>query len=1114
MGEVYLAEDSKLGRKVALKVLPDLSQSSDKARRRLLQEARSASALNHPNIVTIHSIEQSDGVDFIVMEYVEGETLASKLTQGPLSFPKLLDLAMQIAEGLGAAHQANIIHRDIKPANILVTNQGRAKILDFGLARETIAQEHASTGGQRLTEEGWILGTLTYMSPEQVRGDELDSQSDLFSFGTLLYEAATGRLPFRGPNPNNIMYQIVNQAVIPPSGVALDLPAEFDAIVIRALAKDKALRYKTAEEIVEQLQALSFPRTAVISSVAIPSPLLSKDTSFVGRQTETDQLQQHFVSLIQSSGKTVFLMGEPGIGKTALSEHFLRTISPAHSGVFVAKGRCVEHYGTGEAYLPFLDAVGTILHGVMKERAIGVLRANAPTWCMQFPAAFASTGVLESSQKEAAAASKDRMLRELSDALIELSTISPFILFLEDLHWADPSSADLLRYLARRILGKKILILGTMREEDLEEGNPPMKACRLDLQAQTLSDEIRLKRLSQPQVVEYLNRFFSPNTFPQEFSDMIFRKTEGHPLFVASLLQFLVNEKVIEKANEVWSLTKPLSEMDLEVPESVRSMIQRKMELLSDEDRRVLQFAAIEGIEFASTVLADLVGMDDIDLEEQLSRIEKKYRLIVHAGEEDWPDGSLASKYHFVHSLYQNAFYSDLVAKRRTQLHKLAGESLLKHYGEKANTIANKLGAHFRIGRDFERAAQYLALAGDYAKTLYANMEAEQLYGQALSQLEDLIRKDPAAWKPTSVILHEKRGDSLSLLGKQPEAKEEYEAALALTDSSAILAMGRMHRKIAKVAETQRDLKRALDLYLTAENLLAHDLENQSVDVQREWLEVYLDRSWSYYTQNLQKEMLQDLSLMEPFIKKIGTPTQRFRHYQNCILLAFRRERYRISNETLSLLELLQKAATETGIASDMAQLSFVSGFAYLWHGDLKSAEKNIELALSQAVRLEDAVLQSRCLTYLTVAFRKQGNREQVETFAERSLQLSSAIHMQEYVAAAKANQSWLHLRAREFEESRKLSVEAIQIWQSLPVVSPFQELAVWPIIAVLIPLDQISDACKYAEILLHSDQRKQDDDMEELLRAAIQADKAGNSAIAKEKLSQATNIAEAQGYS
>ncbi len=264
MGEVYQAEDLKLGRRVALKLLAAGTVFDAQARRRFLREARAASALNHPNIVTIHAIEEADGQDFIVMEYVEGETLKAGIERGPLEFQPVIDLGLQVAAAAAAAHAAGIIHRDLKPANILVTPQGQAKVLDFGLARrfrppsgDLNKPDAVSTSG--LTGAGLIVGTVAYMSPEQTRGEELDARSDIFSLGCVLYEAATGKRPFDGPSALSIIHEIAAVDPPPPSRIKPNLPRAFDSIIRRALAKDKEQRYGSAMELAEALRNLQAP---------------------------------------------------------------------------------------------------------------------------------------------------------------------------------------------------------------------------------------------------------------------------------------------------------------------------------------------------------------------------------------------------------------------------------------------------------------------------------------------------------------------------------------------------------------------------------------------------------------------------------------------------------------------------------------------------------------------------------------------------------------------------------------------------------------------------------------------------------------------------------------
>jgi tetratricopeptide (TPR) repeat protein len=282
MGIVYRAEDVRLGRQVAVKFLPPTLAASPEALERFRREARVASALNHPNICTIHDVGEHDGEYFIVMELLDGRTLKDEIDRSPLPFDRVLELGAEIADALDAAHASGIVHRDVKPANVFVTRRGQAKVLDFGLAKLSAAKTpswmsaEADAGvtraeSEQVTTIGTTLGTVAYMSPEQARGEDLDARSDLFSFGVVLYEMATGRLPFQGSSPVAIFEALLTRAAAPPSSINASIPAEFDRIIAKSLEKDRDLRYQTAADLRGDLKRLRRSSEGTVTP-AVPAP--------------------------------------------------------------------------------------------------------------------------------------------------------------------------------------------------------------------------------------------------------------------------------------------------------------------------------------------------------------------------------------------------------------------------------------------------------------------------------------------------------------------------------------------------------------------------------------------------------------------------------------------------------------------------------------------------------------------------------------------------------------------------------------------------------------------------------------------------------------------------
>jgi serine/threonine protein kinase/predicted ATPase len=819
MGQVFRARDTRLGRPVAIKLIRAERGQRPDFRIRFQREAQATAALNHPHICTLHDVGEQNGTSYLVMEYVEGQTLASRLREGPLPLDQLLHRAAEVAQALAAAHERGIIHRDLKPANLMLTPAG-IKVLDFGLAKFTRPEGTAINTALDATAAHTILGTPPYMSPEQTRGEELDPRSDLFSFGCVLYEAATGVRPFRGSSLLEILREVVSGHPPPPTSLRPELPAGWDSILTRTLAKDRDRRYQSAADLFSALEELrgSAPLAGPRMEDREPDPVF-------GREKELSKLEECLGSAAQGNGKVVLVSGEPGIGKTALTRMFVYRAKKINADLVLARGACVEQYGAGEAYLPFLDILGSLLQSPGRDRVAALLRRHAPTWCLQFPAVF-SSAAMDQILREATGASKERMLRELGDTLAALTAETPVLLLLEDMHWTDPASVDMLRHLAERAHGQRLLLLVTSRPEDIERNNPTLKKCYTEMHARGVCEEIALQPLRVQDVTAYLDSYFAPNAFPAGLASLIHGKSEGHPLFATGAIQILAERGDIVRANGAWKLKQPLKQMELDVPVSVRSMIEKKVGLLSDEQRQALQYASIEGEVFTSTVLAALLEADELDLEERLDVIQRLHRLIHAEGEEELPDGSVATIYRFTHALYQNSIYDQLLSKRRVLLHRRAGETLERVYAGQHARVAGALATHFERGRDFARAIAFLIQAGDTALSRYANAEAVSLFSRGL----DLVGKLPEGRQAERrAVLLQERALAQMALGLVKEASEDYRAMReACRAAGNVEGECRALLGICHVAHQARDLL-SMEKYYPDARALAERIGDQAL---------------------------------------------------------------------------------------------------------------------------------------------------------------------------------------------------------------------------------------------------------------------------------------------
>jgi tetratricopeptide (TPR) repeat protein/tRNA A-37 threonylcarbamoyl transferase component Bud32 len=830
MGVVYKARDTQLGRLVAIKFMrPD--RTAEHAVNRFFQEARAASALNHPNIVTVHELEEAETGSYLVMELVEGLDLRSMRGKAnPLDI--LLPIVAQAAEALSIAHAVGIVHRDIKPENIMLRADGYIKILDFGLARAAMPLSAASdVETANMTSPGTLLGTPRYMSPEQTRALPLMAESDIFSLGVVLYELATGHHPFARASAISTLQAISSEIPVVPSRLNPSIPTDIDALILSMLEKD-GRRRPTANEVRQSLKKAMHPH-----ALHLPRLITGSQTiQMVGRQRELEQLQQLLDSAANGSGSFVCITGEPGLGKSTLVEGFLAGCPE----IPIARGRCSERLAGAGAYLPVLEAMEGLAHrNFSTSAAAQVMKTVAPTWYREI-GSFDESSSARAAVEAQGALSQERMKREILALLQDLTRTYPLVLCFEDVHWADLSTVDLLSYLGNHLPGMRLLVILTYRPSDLLLAAHAFRNVQLELQTKNLLSEIRLSLLTGESVADWLAVEFPNHDFPCDFEELLMAKTEGNPLFLAGVMREMSAHGAVAHRDGRFVLTQTVISLQREFPATVRSMIDRKIERLSEENRQLFAVAAVQGYEFDSAVIAIALQTEPEVIEDRLAELERVHMLVHLEREGEFPDGTLNRRYRFVHGLYQNSLHEALGPSRRAKLSLSVAKTLRRLHGSKSVDIAAELAMLYEAGRDFPVASIHYLAAMRNAIRVCANQE--------------------------TIVLGQR---GLACLTKTPESSERYECELAilLIMGSALMAvrgfggeeLPQVFKRAKELCERQglgsQQLAAVRGLWafhlVRAEYAVALDLSEQLLDLARSgndaaWVEAHLALGFTY----------------------------------------------------------------------------------------------------------------------------------------------------------------------------------------------------------------------------------------------------------------------------
>jgi predicted ATPase len=417
-------------------------------------------------------------------------------------------------------------------------------------------------------------------------------------------------------------------------------------------------------------------------------------------------------------------------------EAFLEQAANLHE-VRISLGQCLEQYGAGEAYLPVLDGLSRLGREPDGERIIEVLRCHAPTWLAQMPG-LTSEADREALQQQVLGTTRERMLREMAEAIEVLTKEEPLILVLEDLHWSDYSTLDLISYLARRRYPARLMLIGTYRPIEVIMSEHPLKGVKEELQIHRLCRELPLEYLTREEVADFMMVKFPCHQFPAELARMIHQRTEGNPLFMVNVAEYLVDEKIITEHEGHWQLQVELDDVELGVPENIRNLVEKQIERLSSEEQRVLEGASVVGMDCSAVAISAGLDEEVVKIEEVCDGLARRHQFLLPAYLAELPDGTITPRYRFIHALYLDVLYERVAPTRRSQIHARIGQRGETIYGDRVGEIAAELAVHFEQARDWTRAVKYLQLAAENALRRTANREAVTLARQGLELLKSL----------------------------------------------------------------------------------------------------------------------------------------------------------------------------------------------------------------------------------------------------------------------------------------------------------------------------------------------------------------------------------------
>ncbi len=817
MGEVYLAKDLHLERMIAIKTLSTELAGEGDHKSRFIREARMASALNHPNILTVYEVGTYQNILFMATEYVEGQTLRQMLRNGTVDLKEFLDIAIQGAQGLAAAHEAGIIHRDLKLENFILRQDGYLKVLDFGLAKGT-GTTTADTSDAFKTKVGLILGTPHYMSPEQAKGRPLDARSDIFSFGVVLYELLTKQVAFDAESDMQILFNVVFKE---PEPIPDTVPLRVREVIRRTMQKNPDARYQSMQTLLEDLvtcgnelqnsllnsgTSLQQNKSSKLTVTGVNSRFTSFNAAlnsaefavvttpdydqFVGRDTEIGILKTEFQRSHEGKSRPVLILGDSGSGKTQILLRFQQWVQSQKAIIGIASF-FDQNSSLGHPYQPILALLASALNihdietppGKRDSETGKKIAAQVKT---QFNIELPSI-LFENNLQKIGEIDQWQVFDSLRQLFTRLIQDHPLVLLFDNLHWASNMILELIGYALRNLIGAKLLVVATTSDEEASKSGAALRDWILAQSRYLTFEQIKLKPFDSDDVRTMLEAIFHRIEIAPREIERLYEITSGNPYYLVELMRLLVNENRIS-LGEGWWLCQSLEEIEL--PTTIGIAVEYKLEKCSEELKKLLTQAAVIGETFNFEVLAEISEIDEDELEKLLSQAIKAFLIKEEKS-------SRGDDYRFYNATIRRILYEALSKRQKRRLHTQTASAIQTVYRNRLARVVGKLAYHYNAAGEWPETLEFARRAMEQAVEQESWRDVTY-YTQFIEEAVAAIEETPDDYDPIDkvVLADVKLKCSLAMLrlGNVGQAVSQAEAGLKIgqdLNNPALIARGK-----------------------------------------------------------------------------------------------------------------------------------------------------------------------------------------------------------------------------------------------------------------------------------------------------------------------------------